>query len=221
MSALDLQDLILPPTETSGFGLEAADDPHLLDTGSVLFVDITGFTGIAEGMAPARLMTWVGEFLRDMAAVVGRHGGFVDKLMGDGLMAVFLAGARDHADAAMDAAEAMHAALTELNDRFRMRGLPQIRMRIGVHSGALVTGFVVVGSDLATTTVGDTVNTASRLQSLELADESEGATRILCSAATAERLRPARPMELVGTLNLRGKHRPVTVYRLRVGRDAQ
>ena len=111
------------------------------------------------------------------ARIVRRHGGIVDKFMGDGMLAVFLSvdldksvdqgvAGTDHASRAIQTARAMQEQLKSMNETWVEEGLKAIRVGVGIHSGNVVTGCLGSGARLEFTVIGDTVNTASRLESL-------------------------------------------------------
>ncbi len=196
---------------------------------TVLFSDIKGFTELSEKLDPQALMDWLSEYLGAMAEVVQAHGGVVDKFIGDAVMAVFgLRAGRsaDHPVAAVDCALAMRAALERLNAGWRSRGLPPIGFRVGIHTGELAYGTVGSGQRVESTVIGDSVNIASRLESLKQEDgamkldpvdpEDPGsAYRILVSADTRARLGSRYRVWEVGGVELKGKTEPLQVYGVR------
>ena len=188
----------------------------LVSRATVLFVDIRGYTGVAETMMLGRLALWLGEYLHDMTLVVERFGGTVEHLLGDGLMAVFSGDPRATSKDAVDCALAMDTALHELNRRFAERGLPAIRMRIGIDTGQIVRTTVVTAGESRSMLLGDTINVASRLQSLELDETSadDEPTRITLSQETRQHAGPAYRARLIGEIALRGKSKPVTAWQI-------
>ncbi len=151
--------------------LAAQDEPLgavRRQTVAVLFVDIVGFTRMAEAMAPEAVVTMLREFHKRMTAQIFACGGTVEKYIGDAIFAVFgvPTASDDDAVSALRCADMMLAALARWNDERETRGEPRLAIGIGLNYGAAVLGDVGSEHSMSFTVIGDTVNTASRLQGL-------------------------------------------------------
>ena len=162
---------------------------------TVLFCDVVGSTALGEVTDPEALRARMRRYFQDLRAIVERHGGVVEKFVGDAVMAVFGIPVA-HED---DALRAVRAA-SEMTAAIAGHGL---EARIGVN-----TGEVVVGSDAETLVTGDAVNVAARLEQAAAAGETLVGTR------TLELVRHAVRVETVEPLALKGKSEPVEAYRL-------
>jgi adenylate cyclase len=183
----------------------------------VLFADLVGFTTIAEDMTPEEVMAMLRAFHGRMEDEVFRHGGCLEKFIGDALLATFGvpdAGARDATDA-LACARGMLAALGEWNGQREAEGLVPLRMGVGLHYGPVVLGDIGSERSMAFATVGDTTNVASRLQALtrdlDARVVASGALvaaveREAASAALLEGLKPR------GAHVLRGRDTPIDVW---------
>lgn len=135
---------------------------------TIMFADLRGFTTVAERLYPYDSVFLLNRYFEVMSRAIERHGGDVDKFLGDGIMALFGvapargAGARD----ALLAANEMFAALERLNEEFGATLSERLRMGIGLHTGPAIFGRVGAERSSALTALGDTVNIASRLESL-------------------------------------------------------
>jgi adenylate cyclase len=191
---------------------------------TVLFSDLSDFTTMSEAMTPTILMAWLNQYISALTEVVSRHGGVVLELTGDGLLAVFgvpvrRASAEEVAEDARNAvrcALAMGDALTGLNDGFRARGLPEVAIRVGIHTGPLVAGRLGSEARCKYAVVGDTVNIAARLEQYGKSDPrlASGGThcRILLSGATCACLERGYDTVALGRLDLKGKTASVTIH---------
>ena len=132
---------------------------------SVMFADIVGFTSMSEKMSPAAVSYLLNDYLSRMTEIIFKYDGTLDKYIGDAIMAVFGAplDMPDHAERAIRTALEMRARLEEFNAE-RREG-PQLRIRIGINSGKVVAGEIGSVNKKEYTVLGDTVNTASRLES--------------------------------------------------------
>ena len=159
-----------------------------------------------------------------MTDCIAAHGGIVADFMGDGMMAVFgvPVPSEDERSRDADACAAVSAALLirerlpVLSDQLQTSGRPGIRIRIGIHSGQLIAGAIGGKARLQYTILGDTVNTAARLESLSnpVLASDEDHCRILISEATLARLGGRVSATPVGPISLKGKARPVQVFRV-------
>ena len=192
---------------------------------TVMMTDLAGYTAVSESLEPARLMEWINGYLEAMAKLVGRHGGVVDDYAGDGIKANFgvplprSSEAEIDADAvaAVECALAMEAEVEALNRHAVLRSLPPVRVRIGLHTGPAILGVIGGSEHLKFTSVGDTVNTAARLESYQpdewVAEPSR--VRILVGEATFRRLGGAYLADPLGKVELKGKAEPVSAFRIR------
>ncbi len=192
---------------------------------TVLFSDVRGFTTVSEAMSPADLLAWLEAFHALMTDCIAEQGGIVADFMGDGMMAAFgvpvpragLAEQAADARAAVAAALTIRRRLPLLSQELVASGRPGIAIRIGIHTGPLVAGAIGGRERLQYTILGDTVNTAARLESWSgpaLAGD-EDHCRILVSEATLRHLGEGFPALPVGALPLKGKTQPVSVFRIR------
>jgi len=177
---------------------------------TVLFTDLAGFTSVSEKLAPETVADLINLYLNEVTEVIMRHGGTVDKYVGDAVMAFWNAPLEDrqHALHATEAAIEMQTAMDKLQPRFREHGVEGLKMRVGVHSGPAIVGNM--GSDLRFnyTAMGDTVNLASRLEG---ANKPYG-TPILLSASTVEQLDGTVGLRLVDRVRVAGKQIPVDIF---------
>jgi adenylate cyclase len=170
---------------------------------TVMFTDVEGFTSIAAAVPPERLVPQLTEYFSLVSEIVVRHGGTIDKYMGDGMMVLW--GAPEPLDdAAWHAAQAAWEIQQQLqvrNAAWLAAGLPQLHTRIGLHTGPAIAG--VLGSDqrLGYTAFGDTVNLASRIEGMN----KELGTRTLASEATARALGGRMRLRSCGAVELRGR----------------
>jgi adenylate cyclase len=190
---------------------------------TVLFSDTANFTSLSEVLGPSALMDWLNRGMAYCVPAVTRRGGMVNKFTGDGMLAVFGVpvsndpGAEAHA--AIEAALDIRKGLTELNRSLRADGLPPMRLRIGIHSGIVLAGSMGSSERLEYAVIGDTVNCASRLESLDK-HRHIGVVRILVSSATRELLRPELDGQLRwlewGTMSVKGRNEELRVSELQV-----
>ncbi len=193
-------------------------------TATVFFTDLMGFTAVAEQRHPQAVMDWLNDYMEAMAQQVIAHGGVIDKYIGDSIMAIFGVPLPRSTEAEIDrdamnavnCALAMERTLIELNSRWREQRLPTIGMRIGIFTGPLVAGSLGSAQRLEYTVIGDTVNTASRLESFEkdffALEASSRPCRIIIGEATRRRLGPQFETQNLGEVSLRGKDQKMTVY---------
>jgi adenylate cyclase len=195
-------------------------------TATVLFVDFKGYTTASEKMTPQALMAWVNAYLDAMTQVIMKHDGVIDDYAGDSIKANFgvplkrtseVEVARD-ASNAVSCALAMEVELHRMNERHEGNGLPTVGMRIGIHTGPVLAGCVGSDQRMKYTTVGDTVNAAARLESVdrEVVVETPGRRpcRILLSEATATLLNGRFHLECLGEVSVKGKAQAILTYRL-------
>jgi adenylate cyclase len=192
---------------------------------TVLFADLRGFTPVAERLAPEATARWLNGFMAAMADAIMRHGGIVRQYAGDAVMAVFGVPVPSHTreEQARDARRAVACAvemcrrLEALNAAWRAAGEPTAGMRIGVHSGPMVTCSVGSPQRMEYAVVGDAVNLAARLQALKLPGDTPGnpeGTRVLISEDTQALLGLHAECERLGTFDVKGRRQPVTVFRV-------
>jgi adenylate cyclase len=193
-------------------------------TATVLFTDLMGFTAVAEKRDPQGVMDWLNAYMEAMAQRVIEHGGVIDKYIGDSIMAIFGVPLprTTEAEISRDALNAVNCALDmektliQLNDRWREQDLPTIGMRIGIFTGPLVAGSLGSVQRLEYTVVGDTVNTASRLEGFDkelfAPDYLSRPCRIIIGEATLCRLGDQFEAQKVGEASLKGKDQKITVY---------
>ena len=171
----------------------------------VLFADLVGFTTMAEGMTPEEVMAMLRAFHGRMEEEVFRHGGCLEKFIGDALLATFGVpdiGTRDATDT-LACARGMLAALSDWNRERMAAGLPPMRMGLGLHYGPVVAGDIGSQRSMAFATVGDTTNVTSRLQALT---RDLGATIVASGALVAAIERENSDVALLEGLRPRGPH---------------
>jgi class 3 adenylate cyclase len=179
---------------------------------AVLFSDLRGFTSLSERLGVDASFALLNEYLAEMEPPIHANGGFVDKFIGDGIMALFV----DRTEGAVAAAVGMHAALR----RFNLRDdLPTLQMGIGIHAGPAMLGTVGSSDRMETTVIGDTVNTASRIEGMTKAY----AAPTLVSEAVAGRLTDPMHFTLrqVGRVRALGKEHDTTVFEVLDGRTPE
>ncbi len=195
-------------------------------TATVLFSDLKGFTPLSERLGPSGIMDWLNDYMGAMTQAVTENGGVVQKYIGDSMMAVFgvplarttEAEIKQDAVNAVSCALAMQEAIARLNAQWKQKGMPTGDMRVGIYTGPLMAGSLGSADRMEYTVLGDTVNTASRLESFDKdAEDNTSANcccRILLGESTHQLLDNRFQTELVGTLALKGKTEKVTIYRV-------
>jgi adenylate cyclase len=135
---------------------------------TVLFTDIRGFTTMSENMDPALLFQILNQYLSKMVDVIYQHGGHIDKFIGDGILAVW--GVPDSkpgdTDRAVQCCLAMRRVLQELNDTFKNQGVQEFHIGMGLNYGPVIAGNIGSSERMEYTIIGDTVNTATRIEAL-------------------------------------------------------
>ncbi|HEY9822773.1 MAG TPA: adenylate/guanylate cyclase domain-containing protein, partial [Candidatus Sericytochromatia bacterium] len=173
---------------------------------SVLFADIRDFTSMSENMTPAENFKFINSYLSRMEPAINANHGFVDKYIGDGIMALFSGGADD----AVKAGITMLHRLAEYNQYRVEKGCIPIRIGIGINTGSLMLGTVGGRSRMDGTVISDTVNLASRIEGLT---KNYGVS-LLISHQTFEQLQDANQyaLRMIAKVKVKGKSAAVTVY---------
>ena len=161
-------------------------------------------------MDAEEVVTMINRYFETMVACIHTEGGSVNKFIGDGIMALFGAPTElpDQALASVHAALAMERDLVGFNTEQRALGLPELAIGVGIATGPVVIGDVGSRDRLEYTAMGDTVNTASRIEGLT----KEFGSPILLDQQTYELVKGRIPMGMKGSLAVKGKSRPVEVY---------
>ena len=177
---------------------------------TVLFSDIVGFTPISEALSPRQLVTFLNQYLSAMTDIIEAHGGFVDKYIGDAIVAVFGAPLDDddHALHAVQAALACNRRLAGMGAEFGVENLPVIDARIGVNSGRALVGNIGSVNRFNYTVIGDNVNLAARLEGANKAYKS----RILVGQSTAEACDGGIAFRELDRIRVVGRDEPVSIF---------
>jgi len=184
---------------------------------TVLFTDIVGFTEIAGRLPAPQLAEFLNRHFGLLAGCIDAEQGTVDKYIGDSVMAFWGAPAMqtDHAVRACRAAKAIAVILREDNERRSAKDLRPVRLRIGIHTGPAVVGNVGAPGRINYTLIGDTVNTAQRLEQLgKEIDTGADDVVVLISSETAACLDDTFPLQPLGEQELRGRSESLVVFRL-------
>ena len=182
--------------------------PHeVRKTVTVLFSDVVGWTGVGEALDPEALRSLQSRYFDEMQDALQRHGGTVEKFIGDAVMAVFGIPAVHEDDAlrAVRAAAEMQRRLEALGEELDRAGGARIQVRIGINTGEVVAGDASAGQRFVT---GDAVTVAKRLEEAATAGET------LIGEATRALVLEAAQLESVGPVELKGKAAPVAAWRL-------
>jgi len=194
---------------------------------TVLMTDLEGFTSASEQLGdPGLVMRWLNDYMDQMVPILEAHGGVVDGYWGDAIKADFGALVPRESEQELDedarnavrCALAMGEALRGLIRTWTARGLPPVRMRIGIFSGPAVAGSQGSRTRQKYTSIGDTVNTAARLESFDkesfAAEEDPLACRILIGEPTRIRVGGAFRLASLGLHGVKGKGEKIAIYRV-------
>ncbi|MFN0161956.1 MAG: CHASE2 domain-containing protein [Burkholderiales bacterium] len=176
---------------------------------TILFSDVRGFTTISESLSPGDLAAYINDYLTGMSAVISKNRGTLDKYIGDAVMAFWGAPVPDaeHARQGVLTALQMQKIATELNEKFRAKGWPALKIGIGLNSGNVRVGDMGSKVRKAYTVMGDPVNLASRLEGRT----KEYGVGILVGEATEKLVKDVIFKEL-DRIRVKGKNEPVAIY---------
>jgi adenylate cyclase len=179
---------------------------------TILFADLRDFTPWVEATPPAEVVSVLNAYFTEMDRAIRAHGGLVLQFIGDEIEAVFGAPVAHagHADQAVGAALEMQSRLEAWNAGRRAHGMTELRHGIGIHSGTVVAGNIGSSERMSYTLVGDAVNLASRIQSL---NKTFG-TRILVSGITRAMLRQSHDFKPLPAAHVKGRAAEVEVFAL-------
>lgn len=182
---------------------------------AVLFADIRGFTALSETMTPEENFRFINSYLSRTGPLIRKHKGFIDKYIGDGIMALFPRSAQN----ALDAAIAMQKEMQVYNRHRANCGYSPVRIGIGIHFGDTIIGTIGENERIEVTVISDTVNVASRLESLS---KRYGAG-ILVSGDVVAQLQKKKKFRLRYTDRVRakGKQSPIDIYEVLDGLAAE
>ncbi len=174
---------------------------------SVLFSDIREFTNISEKLTPDENLAFLNSYLQEMSDCVSKYDGFIDKFIGDAVMAIF---DTEPADSSVKSAIDMRYRLLEFNKRRKKNGEPPIEIGIGINTGLTIIGTIGSNDRIDSTVIGDSVNLASRLESLNKLYK----TSILISSVTYSQLK--RPddylIRRIDKAAVKGKEKAVEIF---------
>ncbi len=175
---------------------------------TVMFADIRQFTNLSEVMTPEENFEFINSYLNRMGPIIRNYGGFIDKYIGDSIMALF----PESPDQAVQGALAMLEELRLFNDERISSGKAEIRIGIGIHSGRLMLGTIGEKERMEGTVISDSVNTASRIEELT---KRFGAT-MLISEDTLEKLTDRKSLDyrFIGKVKVKGKTSHVGVFEI-------
>ncbi len=201
---------LLPPLAQAQDGMTRVDVAQGSERElAIMFADIRGFTALSEGRLPYDVVFILNRYFAAMGRAVESAGGRVDKFIGDGIMALFgvtediEAGCR----AALAAARLMSLRLVELNESLRFELAEPLRIGIGIHAGPAIVGEMGYGSASAITAIGDSVNTASRLEGVA----KEYGAELVVSDELITRAGLDLPGDRRGEIEIRGKQEKLAV----------
>lgn len=202
---------------------ELAANPDSLRLGgenrhvTFLFTDVAGFTSLAEVTEPETLVALVNEYLERMCQIVLDHGGTIDKIIGDAVVAMFGAPGQlpDHAAKAVDCAVAMDRFGNEFSNQKRAEGLDLGITRIGVYTGDAIVGNFGGSARFDYTAYGDTINTAARFESVN----KHLGTRVCVATTTVAECPEEYPFRPVADLVLKGKTESITAFEPLTGEE--
>ncbi|MEK7387415.1 MAG: adenylate/guanylate cyclase domain-containing protein, partial [candidate division NC10 bacterium] len=183
---------------------------------TVLFADVSGFTSLSERLDPEEVHALINRAFELMLAEIHRYEGTVNQFLGDGLMALFGApiAHEDHAQRAAHAALGLQQALSRYRDELLAGRSIDFRLRLGLNTGLVVVGAIGDNLRMDYTAVGDTTNTAARMQ--QLAEPG----RIVVAEATQRLIAPYFETRALGAIPVKGKSQPVAAYELAGARAA-
>jgi adenylate cyclase len=177
---------------------------------TVLFCDIRGFTPLSERLQPEEVAELLGEYLTDLTAVVFKHGGTVDKYVGDCIMALYNVPFEhpDHAKQAVRTAIEIQEHTRVLSEKWRAKAGVDLVNGVGISTGEAVVGTLGSRQRLEYTAIGDTVNLAARLETLTKEFEAP----IIVSESTWALLNDEFSVRPLGTVTIKGKEKPAKIY---------
>ena len=180
---------------------------------TILFADIRSFTTISESMSPRDNFDFINDYLKTISPIIRKHGGFVDKYIGDAIMALF----PNSSESALNAAIEMIQALEAFNREGDEIGRPPIHIGVGLHKGNLMLGTIGESMRMESTVIADAVNLASRLEGLT---KQYGSDIILSEKVYSSiAARPAYQIRALGMVQVKGKTNSVKIFELLNARD--
>ena len=179
---------------------------------TLLFADIRSFTTLSENMSPEEVISMLNEYFDAMVEIIFKHGGILDKFVGDELMAVFSQQTDKTAGplAAVRTAVDMQNRISELMQERNARGQPVFQVGVGVNTGSVVTGNVGAKNRMDYTVIGDTVNVAARLE--QMAEGGE----VIVGEQTYAYCKHAVVMSEKGSIKVKNRDEPVKCYEVEV-----
>jgi adenylate cyclase len=207
-------------SETTGpedMAIEEADSAGVEKTLAVMFVDLRDFTRLSEKRLPFDVVYVLNEFFGVVGAAITEHGGWIDKFLGDGLLAVF--GQRDGVEAgcrqALRTARDIDLALDHINAKLEAELGRPLAVGIGIDAGPLLVGRIGYGESVDFTVIGNPVNVASRLESLT----KERDVQLIMSRAVVRMTGWIPPAALTDQVSVRGVAEPVGIIMVKRGRE--
>jgi two-component system sensor histidine kinase ChiS len=181
---------------------------HVQKHMAVLFADIRSFTTLSESMSPNENFDFINAYLGSVSPVIRKHHGFIDKYIGDAIMALFPFTADDAVQASIE----IHQQLVRFNQEREKQQLQPVRIGIGLHSGTLMLGTIGEEKRMEGTVISDAVNLASRLEGLT---KLYGASTLISEEILMELTNPEQyHYRFLGKVRVKGKQAPVHVFEI-------
>jgi len=181
---------------------------HVQKHMAVLFADIRSFTTLSESMTPKENFEFINEYLGRVSPVIRKHNGFIDKYIGDAIMALFPSSPEDAIQAAIE----IHHQLIFFNQERQKQQLQKVNIGVGLHVGTLMLGTIGEKKRMEGTVISDAVNLASRLEGLT---KLYGASIIVSEEILSELAnRDYYNVRFLGKVRVKGKHAPVQIFEI-------